>query len=218
MSVLTKGTTFATGDQVTATNLNAHVDNATFASGAVDGSTTQLSGGAIIVKDGGITSAKLDTNIQVAGTFGATGATTLSSTLAVTGAATAASFTATGVVKSSGATSGIGYATGAGSTVVQATNKSTGVTLNTMCGRITMNNASLADATTVGFTLTNSNIAVSDVVVLGMWSGGISTGSYLYWVDTIGSGTCIINIRNISGGSLAEAVPLTFVIIKGVVS
>lgn len=37
------------------------------------------------VPDGGVTSAKLDTNIQVAGTLGVTGATTLSSTAAITG-------------------------------------------------------------------------------------------------------------------------------------
>jgi hypothetical protein len=37
------------------------VDNATFVTGAVDNATTQLSGGAIIVKDGGITPAKLST-------------------------------------------------------------------------------------------------------------------------------------------------------------
>ncbi len=61
MSVLTKGTTYATGNQVTAAGLNALVDSATFAAGAVDDSTTQLSGGSIIVKDSGITAAKLAT-------------------------------------------------------------------------------------------------------------------------------------------------------------
>ena len=60
MAILSKGTDFSTGDQVTAAKLDALVDNATFASGAVDDSTTQLDGsGRIIVKDGGITSAKL---------------------------------------------------------------------------------------------------------------------------------------------------------------
>ena len=59
MSVLSKGTTFSTGQQVTATNLNNVVDSATFLSGATDGVTTQLSGGAIIVKDGGVSTAKL---------------------------------------------------------------------------------------------------------------------------------------------------------------
>lgn len=61
MPVLSKGTTFSTGDAPTATTLNNLVDNATFAAGAVDDATTQLSGGAVIVKDGGITPAKLST-------------------------------------------------------------------------------------------------------------------------------------------------------------
>ena len=40
------------------------------------------------IQDDAVTSAKLDTNIAVGGTLGVTGATTLSSTLAVTGNAT----------------------------------------------------------------------------------------------------------------------------------
>jgi len=61
MAILSKGNTFATGDQVTALKLNNLVDSSTFASGAVDDSTTQLNGsGQIIVKDSGITSAKLN--------------------------------------------------------------------------------------------------------------------------------------------------------------
>ena len=59
MAAISKGTTFATGDQVTALSLNNLVDNSTFASGAVDNTSTQLSGGAIIVKDGGISTPKL---------------------------------------------------------------------------------------------------------------------------------------------------------------
>ena len=60
MAVISKGQTFATGDQVTALKLNNLADNATFAAGAVDNVSTQLSGGAIIVKDGGVTTAKLN--------------------------------------------------------------------------------------------------------------------------------------------------------------
>jgi hypothetical protein len=60
MAVLTKGVDFTTNDQVSAANLDNLVDLATFVSGAVDNSTTTLSGGAIIVKDGGITEAKLE--------------------------------------------------------------------------------------------------------------------------------------------------------------
>ncbi len=60
MAVLITGNTFANGNQVTATTLNAAVNSATFASGAVDTVTTALSSGAIIVKDGGVTAAKLE--------------------------------------------------------------------------------------------------------------------------------------------------------------
>ena len=61
MAILSKGATIVADTQVSATNLNNLVDAATFVSGATDGTTTQLSGGAIIVKDGGITPAKLST-------------------------------------------------------------------------------------------------------------------------------------------------------------
>jgi len=62
MAILSKGTDFSTGDQVTAAKLDALVDNATFASGAVDDSTTQLdASGRVIVKDGGVTISKLST-------------------------------------------------------------------------------------------------------------------------------------------------------------
>ncbi len=62
MAILSKGTDFTTGDQVTAANLDALVDNATFASGAVDDTSTALDSSSpqkIIVKDGGITTVKL---------------------------------------------------------------------------------------------------------------------------------------------------------------
>jgi hypothetical protein len=64
MAILNKGQTFSDGEQVTSAKLNTAVDGATFASGAVDDVSTQLSGGAIIVKDGGVTTAKIaDSNV-----------------------------------------------------------------------------------------------------------------------------------------------------------
>ena len=60
MAIIVTGNTYAANDQVTSTNLNAAVNSATFASGAVDGVSTQLSSGSIIVKDSGISQQKLD--------------------------------------------------------------------------------------------------------------------------------------------------------------
>jgi len=62
MAILQTGNSYSDGDQVTSTNLNAAVNAATFQSGAVDGATTQLSAsGQVMVKDKGITAAKLET-------------------------------------------------------------------------------------------------------------------------------------------------------------
>jgi len=65
MAILSKGTDFSTGDQVTAVNLDALVDSATFAAGAVDNTTTALDSSSpqkIIVKNGGIGTTQLATS------------------------------------------------------------------------------------------------------------------------------------------------------------
>ena len=80
MPILATGNTFATGDSVTATTLNNAVNNATFDTGAVDNATTQLSGGAVIVKDGGITPSKLSTGGPSWTSGGALAATSIEST------------------------------------------------------------------------------------------------------------------------------------------
>ncbi len=108
---------------------------------------------------------------------------------------------------------GFGYATGQGGTVTQATSKSTGVTLNKTCGQITMNNAALAAATTVAFTLTNSLIAATDVVLVNIASAATS-GAYTVTVTAVAAGSCRIEVRNNSGGSLSEALVLNFAIFK----
>lgn len=91
MPILSKGSTFATGNQVTAANLNALVDSATFAAGAVDTVTTELASGAIRVKDGGITPTKLSTGKPVwdaSSNLAVAGNTTIQGTIAAGGAIT----------------------------------------------------------------------------------------------------------------------------------
>jgi hypothetical protein len=105
-----------------------------------------------------------------------------------------------------------GYAVGAGGTVTQATNKSTGATLNTRCGTITMNGAELAADTTVSFTLTNSQIAATDVVVLNHASAGTAVAYTLNAQAAAGSAS--INVRNVTGGALSEAIVIRFAVIK----
>ena len=121
-----------------------------------------------------------------------------------------------GAIKSSHATGGIGYATGAGGTVAQATNKATGVTLNAATGRITMTAVSLDAGTVVTFPLTNSTLAATDLLVLNHVSGG-TAGAYTINAQA-SAGAADINVRNITAGSLAEAVVIGFAVVKAVTS
>jgi hypothetical protein len=120
----------------------------------------------------------------------------------------------TGFVGTSVPTGGVGYATGAGGTVTQATSKSTGVTLNKATGQITMNAAALAAGTIVSFVLTNSAVAATDVLVLNHISGG-TVGAYTLNAQCA-AGSATINIRNNTGGSLSDAIVIQFALIKGV--
>ena len=101
-----------------------------------------------------------------------------------------------------------------GGTVTQASNKSTGVTLNTESGQITMNDATLNAGVEVSFTVTNSKIAATDVVVACHGSAG-TAGSYLVNANAIADGSFAVSVSNVSSGSLGEAIVINFVALKG---
>ena len=106
------------------------------------------------------------------------------------------------------------YVAGGGA-VIQATSKATGVTLNTLCGKITMSNAALAAATEVKFVVTNNTVAATDVVVVNIQSVG-TAGAYFVGVAAVGAGSFTIYLGNCSAGSLSQAVVLNFAVIKAV--
>jgi hypothetical protein len=112
--------------------------------------------------------------------------------------------------------SAIGYSTGTGGTVTQATNKSTGVTLNKPVGQITLNNASLAAATTVNFTLTNSYIGNTDLLILNQTSTA-NAGGY-YFNAICNAGNAQVSVRNIMAASASDAVVLRYAVIKSAIS
>lgn len=107
----------------------------------------------------------------------------------------------------------LGYTTDAQGTVTQATSKSTTVTLNKSAGVITMNNASLATATNATFTLNNSFISSNDTVILTISGGQATPGSYNVFANSLSTGSVSITLRNISGGTLSEAVTINFALI-----
>jgi hypothetical protein len=111
-------------------------------------------------------------------------------------------------------TGGIGYGTGAGGTVTQATSKSTGVTLNKVSGQITTNNANLGANAVVTFVVTNSTVTATDVPIVGIQSP--SGGKYRAYVSAVSAGSFEIMLVNATGGPLAESVIINFGIIRAV--
>jgi hypothetical protein len=128
----------------------------------------------------------------------------------------AGAVTAASSIRSTSASGGVGYATGAGGAETQLTSKSTTVVLDKICGTITMHNATLAHQTPVAFTLTNSAIEATDVVAVCVKSGG-TAGAYLVSAGAVAAGSCSITLFNCqTSGNLSEAVVLQFAVIKAV--
>jgi predicted aconitase with swiveling domain len=88
------------------------------------------------------------------------------------------------------------------------------VTLSKSTGQITLNAAALNLDTTVSFTLTNTVIEAGDILIMNHISGG-TAGSYLLNAQSA-AGSASINVRNITGGSLSEAIVIAFAVIKAV--
>lgn len=105
----------------------------------------------------------------------------------------------------------VGYTAGVGGTVTQATSRVTGVTLNKVTGAITL--ASEAGSTTPQtFTVTNSAVAATDVVVASQKSG---TDKYVVLVTAVAAGSFALTIYT-TGGTTTEQPVINFAVIKGV--
>ena len=131
-------------------------------------------------------------------------------TTPVIGAATGTSLNATGAIVSTG-TAGVGYATGAGGTITQATSRTTGVTLNKTTGAITLFSAA-GSATAATFTVTNSTVEATDVIILNQKSG---TDLYDLMVTAVAAGSFNITFRT-TGGTTTETPVFNFAVIKAV--
>ena len=123
---------------------------------------------------------------------------------------------ATGSILSSGATSGIGYNTGAGGTVTQITSRTTSVTINDVCGQIVTFSKTTTAGTFDRFTVNNSTVSATDVVILNLKSGG--NGRYQMQVKDNAAGSFVIEIYNVGAAGTAEALTINFAVIKSVVS
>ena len=170
-------------------------------------------------------------NIDFAGTIsfteGAEGVSSLAS-LDVVGALTAGSMVSDAQVEATTtvtagttvtATSGNFIATSGtldvkdGGAVTQATNRTTGVTLNKLAGKVTGDDASLAPVTIAKHTVTNSTVAANDVVIVSKVSGDADSSVY---VDAVSDNSFVVAVRNnAASGNDVTALIYNFVVIKG---
>lgn len=107
---------------------------------------------------------------------------------------------------------GIGYRTSEGGTVTQLTSITTGATLSKMTGKITLFSGARASQVTNNFTLTNTFIEATDLILIDQVSGG-TLGAYQV-TATPAAGSAVIAVRNVHTASLTEAPVLRFAVIK----
>jgi len=108
----------------------------------------------------------------------------------------------------------IGYGTGAGGTVTQATSKSTAVTLTKPCGTITMNNAALGAGASVNFIVNNNLVSQADTIVVNTVDD--FGQDYTAMAFNIWDGYFYIKLTNNTGGSRSEAVRVNFTVLNSV--
>ena len=114
---------------------------------------------------------------------------------------------------SNSASQGVGFGTGAGGAITQGTSRTTGVTLDTMAGAITLFSAA-GSATPTSFTVTNSRVAATDTIILSQKSG---TDKYILAVTAVAAGSFQITFYT-TGGTTTEQPVFNFVVIKGATS
>lgn len=113
---------------------------------------------------------------------------------------------------------GIGYATGAGGAVTQITSRTTGVTLSKYSGTITTDPTSLGAELSAEFTVTNTLVAIGDVVAVSIQSG-TNGGQTSVSVTTVAAGSFKIKVTNnnaAAGTAETGAILINFVVLKAV--
>jgi len=111
----------------------------------------------------------------------------------------------------------IGYSRGGGS-VTQLTSRATGVTVNALSGTITTVNTSLAAEVSAVFVVTNSEVAIGDVVVVSMRSGSVALNTDVV-VTAVAAGSfslTVINGNVAAGTAETGAIIINFAVIKAV--
>lgn len=100
-------------------------------------------------------------------------------------------------------------------TVTQDTGITTGVTLNTHSGQITTVSQTIAAGAEATFTVTNSTVAATDVVIVNMATNS-GNGTIVPAVTAVAAGSFDITLTNLHGSSAGNStLVLNFAVIGG---
>ena len=119
-----------------------------------------------------------------------------------------------GGIVSTDPSAGVGYATGAGGTVTQATSRTTPVTINKVCGNIVLFTAA-GVATYTSFVVNNTTVGINDTIIVTTVGG---SNNYFAYANKIVDATSF-QIHFVSTSGTASDTPtINFTIIKSVIS
>lgn len=182
--------------------------------------TSSVLGAATMVMAVGNSVGSYTTRIELDGATGNGNINLLSSGNIVAGGAGFECFSISGTnetVLAIGA-GGIGYGTGAGGTVTQATSISTNVTLNTPTGRITCVNNTFTSGTTYSFSVVNTVCDINSVYLVTLDATSTTTNTNAYQIWATGGSTNSFGICIRTNSTVTNTLVINFAIIKGAVA
>ena len=127
------------------------------------------------------------------------------------GSYTAGSATVGGAITANSGAASIGFGAGAGSSVTQTTSRTTGVTINYSCGKITLVSAANSGSWQ-SFTVTNNKVAATDTIIVNQSAG---TDIQAFIVTNVAAGSFKISFASL-GGTTTESPAVNFAVIKAV--
>jgi hypothetical protein len=107
---------------------------------------------------------------------------------------------------------GVGYYSGAA--ITQITSRTTGVTINSYAGAITLFTAA-GSATPASFTVTNSKVRATDTIVLSVASS--TTNLYEVFVTAVGAGSFQVTFFT-TGGTTSDTPVINFAVVRSAAS
>lgn len=101
------------------------------------------------------------------------------------------------------------------STVTQTTNRSTAVTINSLSGQITTNNASLAAGAEAKFTVNNSYVTATSLILITC-AGGQTADTSVPNVVAVANGSFTIQLTNLHAATAdTGAMVINFAVLGG---